>query len=184
MKIDTTRTVLEEMRARFTEVGPLILTEPKLLNRPVGSDQLMFRSYLSKNENLGEVLVSVSPDHGLDQLSLNFYGNVADSSLLELMILLKFMNFSSTGAYWTLTQNEEKIEFVKMFGVPAGKINREDFVSVLKKFLESGFGQYSHIRRLLQGHEKASGLIKELRRKMREQQKMTKQGRPDTLNYE
>jgi hypothetical protein len=170
MQIDTARTVVEEMRACFTEVGLSIVNEDEMLDHQLASDKVVFRSCLSKNESLSEVLAVVNPDHGVVLLSLNFYKNAGDSIQLELMKLMKFMNFSSKGSFWTLTGNEGRIEFGKMFGVLAGEINREHLVGVLKNFLERGFEQYSYIRRLLQGHEKASKLIRELKIKMRNQQ--------------
>jgi hypothetical protein len=169
MENDMARTVVEEMRACFTEVGLSIVNEGEMLDHQLAGDKVVFRSCLSKNESLSEVLAVVNPDHGVVLLSLNFYENAGDSIQLELMKLMKFMNFSSKGSYWTLTGNEGRIKFGKMFGVPAGKINREDLVRVLKSFLEKGFEQYSYIRRLLQGHEKASDLMRELKRKMRKQ---------------
>jgi hypothetical protein len=169
MEISNARVALKEMKACFAEAGLPIVTETEVLNRPVASDHLMVRSYLSKNERLGEILAFVVPAHGIVQLSLNFYGDVGYAKVPEVLELMNFLNFSSAGAYWTLAESEGRIEFRTAFVVPTGKINHEHFTRVLMNFLASGYEPYCCIWRLIQRDEKTSDLIEELKLKMEKQ---------------
>jgi hypothetical protein len=148
MDINKARTVLTQMQACFMESNLQIVTESENLNQQRASDHLILRSYVAGVDCLPQILAFLWPSSEVIQFSMLFPEELAEAKFIEALAVMNDINLSSAGSYWTAIPGFSKIEFRTAYLISGDQLNKEQFKSVLKKFLDQGLEQYSNLKKL------------------------------------
>jgi predicted S18 family serine protease len=156
MDLNSARIIIAQMQVCFKDLKVPFVSEDEMLNCEGFTDEIKFRSWMKKNENLAEILAFVFPSHNIVQLTMNYYENIEDfeeSTIRDLYNLLNAINNSDPTSYWLLLQKDNKLEFKTAYHLSGSRLSEGQFKSVLKRFLEQGPRYYSYIRRLINNNE-------------------------------
>ncbi len=161
MNIDKARIVLAEAQECFQELNLPLVNESENLNCECCAKNMLFRSCISKDDELAEVLTHIFIDHDIIELSMNFYGDYDESITRRLLEFINGMNYHYAAGYWILYSANSKFQYraaqiftEKLFG-------KNLFKDMLKEFIEEGLYDYSYISRIIQSDEDLDTLLNE-----------------------
>ena len=146
MDINSARSILTQMQACFTESNLKIVTESEYLDHDVSSHSANFRSYVTGDNCLAEIQVSVWLKLEIVQLSMFFHQEFPQERLGHLLALMNDINLTSAGQYWSAIPRLNKIEFRNCYVFPGDQLDKQVFKGVLKKFVDQGLFQYTYFR--------------------------------------
>jgi hypothetical protein len=159
MDIDNARKTLIKMQACFQAHNLPVMGEYERLDLEPPSVHTAFRSCVSDANHLAEVLVFLFLNHNVVQLSMNFYEQLNESRLGDMLKSVNRINFLNAGVYCVLHPKEDKIEFRTAYVLPNDELNEEQFRSMLKNFLDTGLRHYIGLGQLIRNHENRTCLM-------------------------
>jgi hypothetical protein len=95
MDLNQARILIAQMQACFKELGVPFVNESEILNQVNCTDTIMFRSWLSKNGHLAEVVTSLFIEPNIFEVSMNYREEIDrlnESDLEKLFNLLNAFN--------------------------------------------------------------------------------------------
>ena len=148
MNINNARKILTEIQGCFRELNRQPIKEKEMLNQSNGFNYLQFRSWLTKDDKVAEIVTYLSVDQDLVLISMYFYGGHEEIVSPEMFVLINNINDSDPSHYWIIHPDDNKLEFRTAYIVSESQFDKDQFKSVLKTFLEQGPSHYAFMKYL------------------------------------
>lgn len=161
MNINNARKILAEAQSCFQDLKLPLVNESEKLNCECCAKYICFRSCISKDDELGEVLTHIFIDHDIIELSMNFYRDYDESITRRLLEFINGMNYNYAAGYWVLYPANSKFQYRTSQVITGESFDKDLFKNILKEFLEEGLYDYRYIRRIIQNDEDLDTLLNE-----------------------
>jgi hypothetical protein len=161
MNINNARKILAEAQACFQDLKLPLVNESEKLNCECCAKYICFRSYISKDDELAEVLTHIFIDHDIIELSMNFYGDYDESITRRLLEFINGMNYHYAAGYWILYSANSKFQYRAAQIFTEKPFGKNLFKDMLKEFIDEGLYDYSYISRIIQSDEDLDTLLNE-----------------------
>jgi len=161
MNVNDARKILAEAQSCFQDLNLTLVNESENLDCSCCANYLHFRSWISKNDKLGEIQIFIFVENDIIQLSTCFYEDYDESITRKLLEFINGVNYHLSDNYWILYSANSKFEYRTVQAIVGNAFNKDIFKEKLKEFLENWLYDYDFIRRTMQSNEDLDTLLNE-----------------------
>jgi len=161
MNINNARKIMAVAQAGFQDLKLPFLNESEHVNSKCCANYICFRSWISKDDKLAEILTYIFIDYDIIELSMNFYGDYDESVTRRLLEFINGMNYHYAAGYWVLYSVNSKFQYRVAQIFTQKSFDKDPFKDMLKEFIEEGLYDYDYIRRIIQSDEDLETLLNE-----------------------
>ena len=161
MDVNNARLILAEVQTCFQDLILPFVNEAEELNGSRCTNYLKFRSWISKDGNLAEILTYIYIDYDIVELSMNFHDESVEVYAGRILEFINGINYHIPDSYWVLYSAKNKLQYRTAQMITKETFDKDYFRYVLKEFIENGPDDYGYIRRFMKSDEDLDTVLNE-----------------------
>ena len=161
MDVNNARLILTEVQSCFQDLKLPFVNESEKLNSCCCANFLNFRSWISKDGKLAEILTYIYIDYDIVELSMNFYDDSVEVYAGRILEFINGINYHIPDSFWVLYPAKNMLQYRTAQMITKETFDKDYFISVLKEFIENGPDDYRYIMRFMKSDEDLDTVLNE-----------------------